>query len=314
MRIDFTKYSNAALLGMTAALLGMTAALLGMTLTGPLALAQEAKQLVEPIFRVAHEEPVGQAPQLASRVAHAPPQAPFDLTQRQGEHPLKPALRLAQTCLQNFDQNIQDYNATLIKQERIGGVLGEQEAAFIKVRNQPSFDVYMFFLRPNRGQECLYKSITDDPKGTLYARGAGMAKRLGVMELPPDGRLAMRGQKYPITKLGLRKLITELIEVAENDVNFDECTVRSAQSQINKRPATLIEVVHPVKRNNFRFHKAELFIDNELRIPTRYAAYLWPETPGEQPPLEEAYTYLNLKINNGYTAIDFDRSNPEYFK
>ena len=202
----------------------------------------------------------------------------------------------------------------LIKQERINGVLGPQEAAFVKVRNEPLFGVYMFFLKPNKGQECLYSSVPDGAKGILYARGAGMARRLGVMELDPDGRLAMRGQKYPITKLGLRNLVTELIEVAENDVNFGECTVRSAQSKINDREATLIEVVHPVERANFRFHKAELFIDNELQIPIRYAAYLWPNAPGEQPPLEEAYTYLNLKLNNGYTDLDFNQDNPAYFK
>jgi len=315
MRIRFTDFFNTAQLGLAwARLIGFGLIGIGIPLADQFATAQEAHRLIEPIYRVAHEAAAGQTTQVASRIEHVLPQTPFDLNQRASEHPLMPALRIAQQCLQSFDQNFHDYNATLIKQERIAGVLGDQEAAFIKVRNHPSFDVYMFFLKPHRGQECLYKSVTKDPKGMLYARGSGMTKRLGVMELPPDSRLAMRGQKYPITKLGLRKLITELIEVAENDVKFGECDVRTAQSQINKRSATLIEVVHPVQRNNFRFHKAELFIDNELKIPIRYAAYLWPDSPGGQPPLEEAYTYLNLKINNGYTDIDFDRNNPEYFK
>ena len=55
-------------------------------------------------------------------------------------------------------------------------------------------------------------------------------------------------------------------------------------------------------------------IDNEYRLPIRYAAYLWPTTPGGEPPLEEAYTYVNLKINNGFTDFDFSRENPELFK
>ena len=76
----------------------------------------------------------------------------------------------------------------------------------------------------------------------------------------------------------------------------------------------MIEVIHPTPRRNFRFHKAQVFIDNELRVPIRYAAYLWPENPGEQPPLEEEYTYLNLKLNNGFTDADFSRTNPELFK
>ena len=280
---------------------------------GSMLQAQESKQFVEPIFRIVHEQPAEEPTQVASRIAHSVPQAPFDLTQRPGEHPLMPALRLAKESLAKFDREVADYSAMLIKQERIDGILGEQETAYVKVRNQP-FGVYMFFLRPNKGQECLYSDAPSPTQGKLNARGAGMLKRLGVMELDPNGRLAMKGQKYPITKLGLRNLVTELIDVANNDVNFGECNVRTAQCNINKRPCTLIEVVHPVPRDNFRFHKAELFIDNEMQIPVRYAAYLWPEKPGDQPPLEEAYTYLNLKINNGFTDLDFDKSNPEYFK
>ncbi len=306
----FSAHTDCRLLG--PALLLAQALLWGQTAWGQLA-NPAAPQLVEPIHRVAHEEPAGPAPQVASRIAHAKPQAPFDLTQRPGEHPLMPAIRLAQNSLQLFDQNVQDYSAMLIKQERINGVLGEQEAAYVKIRNEP-FSVYMFFLKPNKGQECLYSDLPDGSKGSLNARGAGMLKRLGVMELDPDGRIAMKGQKYPITKLGLRNLMTELIEVASNDINFLECSVRTAQSKINGRAATLIEVVHPVERANFRFHKAELFIDNELQIPIRYAAYLWPAAPGQQPPLEEAYTYLNVKLNNGYGDADFDKNNPAYFK
>ena len=275
--------------------------------------AEEGKQFVEPIFRIAHEQPANQPTQVASRISHSVPQVPFDLTQRPGEHPLMPALRLAEISLKKFDQEVSDYSAMMIKQERIDGVLADQETAYIKVRNHP-FGVYMFFLKPNKGQECLYSDAPGEEQGKLNARGAGMLKRLGVMSLDPNGRIAMKGQKYPISKLGLRNLMTELIMVANNDVNFGECEVRTAQCNINKRPSTLIEVVHPVKRNNFRFHKAELFIDNELQIPVRYAAYLWPEAPGQQPPLEEAYTYLNIKMNNGYTDIDFDKNNPEYFK
>ncbi len=43
-------------------------------------------------------------------------------------------------------------------------------------------------------------------------------------------------------------------------------------------------------------------------------AYTWPEKPGDPPQLEESYTYVNLKINNGYTDLDFDPENPAYFK
>ena len=70
-----------------------------------------------------------------------------------------PALRFAKSGLDRIDSTIQDYSAILYKQERINGVLGEEEVAFVKVRHQP-FSVYMYFLKPNRGRECLYVDPT----------------------------------------------------------------------------------------------------------------------------------------------------------
>jgi len=285
----------------------------GVASYGQWAMAQPSGQLIEPIFRVAHEEPVEQGTQIASRIAPPAAQTPFDLTQRPGEHPMMPALRIAREALQNIDSNIQDYSAMLYKQERINGELAGQEVAYIKVRHQP-FGVYMYFLKPHKGRECLYNPAPDGSKGKLVAMDCGWKRRFGKIELDPEGNMAMKGQKYPIMKLGLRDLTSELIEVASNDVQFGECEVRTAQSKINGRPVTLIEVVHPTPRRNFRFHKAQVFIDNELHIPVRYAAYMWPAQPGDPPPLEEAYTYLNVKINNGYTDADFDKDNPDYFK
>jgi len=292
---------------------------LGVASYGGWAKAQQAGQikkpgqLVEPIFRVAHEQPVGQATQVASRITPPSSALPFDLTQRPGEHPLMPALRVAEEGLKNIDRNIQDYSALLYKQERVNGELGEQEVAYIKVRHQP-FGVYMYFLKPHKGRECLYNPAPDGSKGKLVAMDCGWKRRFGKVELDPEGNLAMKGQKYPIMRLGIRDLTAELIKVAKNDVQFGECEVHTSQRKINGRPVTLIEVVHPVPRRNFRFHKAEVFIDNELGVPIRYAAYLWPKAPGDPPPLEETYTYLNLKINNGYTDADFDKNNPNYFK
>jgi hypothetical protein len=314
--------------------LGATVPALALALTLADLQAETPSGLVEPIYRVAYEDdgttptqpgaetaatpPVQDATQIAARITPvAVAQAPFDLQQLPGEHPLMPALRLAQEALKHIDANIRDYSAIVYKQERIDGELHEQEVAFVKVRHQP-FSVYMFFLSPNKGRECLYVAGPNGEKGDLHARDSGFRKKLGVFKLDPEGRLAMSGQKYPITKLGIRNLTTELVAVASSDVNYGECEVRTQQTTIGtateKRPVTMIEVVHPTPRRNFRFHKAQLFIDNELRVPIRYASYLWPQTPGEEPPLEESYTYVNLKINNGFTDADFDPENPEHFK
>ncbi len=273
--------------------------------------AGEEAPRFEPVYRVNHEEAQQQPAMVAARVD--PSTAGFDFAQRPGEHPLMPALRFAKLGLQNIDANIQDYSALVYKQERIDGVLNEEEVAFVKIRHQP-FSVYMYFLKPHKGRECLYVDPQNGEKGKLYAMDCGWRRRLGVFPLDPDGALAMKGQKYPITKLGIRNLTTELIEVATNDTKFAECEVKVGDNVIMQRPVTQITVTHPVPRRNFRFHKAEVFIDKEMQVPIRYAAYLWPQNPGEAPPLEEAYTYVNVKVNNGFTDADFDKDNPNLFK
>ena len=70
--------------------------------------------------------------------------------------------------------------------------------------------------------------------------------------------------------------------------------------------------MHPVKRRDFLFHIARIFVDKELMVPLRYEAYDWPAKPGEPPPLLESYTYARLKLNPGLTDADFDPNNPQY--
>lgn len=70
--------------------------------------------------------------------------------------------------------------------------------------------------------------------------------------------------------------------------------------------------VHPVPRREFRFHIARVFIDDELRLPVRYEAHDWPDRQDGQSELLEEYTYINLKLNNGFVDNDFSIKNSQY--
>jgi hypothetical protein len=148
----------------------------------------------------------------------------------------------------------------------------------------------------------------------MWAHGAGLKNTMfGTLPLKPDGPIAMRNQRYPLTELGILTMTKRLVEVAEEDVKYGECEVKFYKgAKINGRLATCIQVVHPVKRANFRFNKALVFVDDELNIPVRYEAYEWPDAPGDPPPLIEEYTYTDIKLNNGFTDADFSESNPQY--
>ena len=82
---------------------------------------------------------------------------------------------------------------------------------------------------------------------------------------------------------------------------------------MNNRVCTVIEVTHPTPRRNFLFHKAVVYVDDEMNVPIRYEAYSWPAQAWRpQPVLDEEYTYVNMKLNVGLTDYDFDIHNPAY--
>jgi hypothetical protein len=229
-----------------------------------------------------------------------------------GAHPLDPGIARAKESLKHIKDNVKDYTATLVKRERVNGQLGNPEYIYTKVRHEP-FSVYMYFLKPDdvAGREVIY--VHGANNGNMLAHEAkGAARLLGTVELNPTSAIAMRGNRYPITEVGVQNLTKRLIDVAENDRQFGECDVRMEESKINDRQCTMLQVVHPVPRKNFLFHVARVFMDDELKMPIRYESYDWPEQAGGTPVLIEEYTYLKMSVNNGLTDADFDPKNPKY--
>ncbi len=234
------------------------------------------------------------------------------------QHPLKPAIDIAKAALANSQKNISDYTATLVKRERIDGVLGVSEYIYIKVRNpKPAtpFSTYMYFVKPAvaKGREVIYVQGQNQNKMCAHEGGTGLKAAIPDLWLDPAGFLAMKGQRYPITEIGLENLMVQLIARAERDMRAGMCKVQFRKgAKINKRPCMMIQVMHPDKRAPYDFYVAQIFIDDELQVPVRYVSYDWPEAAGDPAKLIEEYTYLNVKLNNGFKDIDFDVNNPNY--
>ena len=76
----------------------------------------------------------------------------------------------------------------------------------------------MKFLAPDnlKGQEVIYVEGANDGKLIGHA-GSGLMALAGTKWLDPKGTLAMIGQRYPITELGIANLVRRLIEVGEHD-------------------------------------------------------------------------------------------------
>lgn len=281
--------------------LGLVASSTAMYTAG-IASAQEPRdQLKEPVFRV------------TTRI---------EPDQRQPSHPLDQAIKIAEDGLHRIRTEVSDYSCTIVKQERISGELNPPEHIQALIRNrkivngvshQP-LSVYLNFLKPDavQGREVIY--VEGQNNGKMVAHEAkGIKAAFGWVWLNPDGILAMQGQRYPITEIGIENLVDKLIERATRDRKSDpealNTQVRYIEgAKINGRSCMVIEVTHPVQLPQYDFHIARVFIDDQYQVPVRYAAYIWPTTPGGRPEVDEAYTYLDMKLNVGLNASDFDHT------
>ena len=193
---------------------------------------------------------------------------PGDLTAQPGEHPLAPIIRWGKAGIAALEK-LEDYSCRLVKGERVAGKLTNYQSLSVKLRQQP-FSVYAAFLskQDRPWQEVVYVDGRDSGKMFVHS---DEFRLMGTVSLFPDSDRAMRDNRYPLTEVGILKLIQRLVEHAENDAKFDDCEVKIYKdAKIESRPCLYIRVTHQTKRPEFSFHMARIFIDNELNVPVRY--------------------------------------------
>jgi hypothetical protein len=230
-------------------------------------------------------------------------------------------LQIAEDTLLHMRQNLNDYTATLTKQETIDGALTVPHELFLKMQcphrggkmdeSEPT-RIYIRFEKPAvvAGREVIWAKDLHD--GKLVVHEVGLMGLLTV-RLDPTGMIAMRGQRFPIYEIGMTKLAQKLIERGEVDRNNPDVTVEiSSGMTLDSYPCDLIVVRRKQPTASPEdFSRAEIVIDTERRLPLRYTAYGWGDDETVAP-LIESYTYTNIKTNLGLTEADFDPKNPEY--
>ncbi|MCA9140622.1 MAG: DUF1571 domain-containing protein [Planctomycetales bacterium] len=229
-------------------------------------------------------------------------------------------MEIARASLAHLQANVDDYTALFIKRCRVDGVLPPLQYAKLKLRNRKHeglaiatpLSVYLDFLKPSsvQGREVIW--VENENDGNLVVHQGGFASFI-TTQLDPEGMLAMRGQRYSIKEIGIENLLQKFLAIGSQDREHGECDVK-IHSDINfgTSTCTVVEIVHPQRRDHFRFHRARVYFDNSSNLPIRYQAWLWPQTPGGDPVLDEEYNYFNLQLNVGLSATDFDANNPEY--
>lgn len=237
--------------------------------------------------------------QLATRVAPSP----------ETPNPkLVAALKIARSSLAALE-SVEDYEAIFVKRELLGKKLVTQKM-FLKLREKP-FSVYVRFLRPHTGREVIY--VEGKNGGHLLAHGTGLEALAGTVRIHPTSRDALKDNRYPITMLGMTKMLRKIIEQWERELTDHDVDVKYfPNAKLGSVECIVLETTHKQSHPGARFYRTRLFIEKERKLPIRVEQYAFPRRARQRPVLVEEYTYLEVRTNVGLTDHDFETSNPAY--
>jgi len=223
-------------------------------------------------------------------------------------HPLQPALKMARQSREQL-ASVRDYSARFVKREMVRG-RQVQQTMDMKLREEP-FSVYLQYVSPHAGREVIY--VEGANQGKLLAHERGIRSLAGTVALAPTSNEAMAESRYPITAIGMAKMLDTIIAQWERELHVPDVKVRYfPNAKIGTVETKMIETSHAQQRENVTFHMTRVYFDKQSNLPIRVEQFGWPTTAGGQPPLIEEYNYTNVRVNVGLTDIDFDTRNPAY--
>lgn len=235
---------------------------------------------------------------------------------------LADVLNMARRARQQMTESLDDYTARFVKQEAdSSGVLGERSEVLMKVQTRLRGDredapmrVYLKYQSPQsiQGREVVWAEDLNDGKLGVHENYFPLS--LKTLWLDPYGMLAMQGEQYAISEIGLVRLVEKLIERGEKDLDNPDIEVTIERDhRFEDLPTELIQVkrAKPSGQED-DYSLAEIVIDPARQLVVRYRSFGWPAQPGADAPLQESYSYYDVQTNVGLTDKDFDPTNPDY--
>jgi outer membrane lipoprotein-sorting protein len=199
---------------------------------------------------------------------------------------------------------VESYTAIFHKQERVKGWLKTKEMVHLKFKKP--FKVYMKWIEdPGKGREILY--IDGWNNNRILLRDPGFMGVV-IMNLRPQGPIAMKGSRHPITEVGLGHLVKMFRDNIRRGLWSGELECRRGkEGRVYGRRIQSLELIFPKEsRNGYYCYRSVVSLDIEKRVPIRVQVFDWEDR------LIEDYGYEDLTLNAGLSDAEFDPKNPEY--
>jgi outer membrane lipoprotein-sorting protein len=208
------------------------------------------------------------------------------------------------TQMESSYARVEDYAAAFLKQERVDGKLLPEETMLLKF--QKPLKVYMKWTKdPHREREALYVEGKDDNKVIVHEGGI---MGFVTLSLDPRGSISMKDSRHPITDIGFGHLIKMLRQDIQAAVENGELEIiRMGEELFHNRPSVVVEARStPRGERNYYASRMVLHVDKELLLPFGSALY------DDKDQLFERYVYTDVRLNIGFTPMDFSRENAAY--
>lgn len=215
------------------------------------------------------------------------------------------AVRQYVTKMQDAYEQVSDYRCIFKKQERVGGNLLPQETILLKFKKP--FSIYMKWIKePHKGQEIIYVRGWNDNELRAHP---GSFPDLTV-NLDPNGLLAMRDERHPVTEAGIGytiKLVTDDFNYAVKHPQDGVKYYNRGLKKVSGRTTRCFEALMPIRSDSAYYaHRAVVYMDTTLALPARVTIY------NNSNLLIEDYIYADIHLNVGLTKEDFNPDNPKY--
>jgi hypothetical protein len=206
---------------------------------------------------------------------------------------------LLEFCRSAYDQRVQDYTCTLIKQERLKGSLGKPQVIACKYMRDP-FSVALAW-KKNAGRADRVLFVKGKYGNQMLARPAGFLSFIGTVKRDPDGPEAMKSTLRPINQFGFAnsmRSLEEVYELAEKRGELTESFKGFGVHEETGRKAAILVRELPA-REGYPAARTVTYIDTEYLVPTIVEGYDWDGK------LRCRYIFKDIKFNVGLTESDF---------
>ncbi len=201
---------------------------------------------------------------------------------------------------------LRDYTGTYTRQERINGVLSAEQVGEMKMRVNP-VGVYVRFARPEAyaGAEVVFSGAKKD--GKVRYRPAGLPGRKGFLKLDPEDAKFLTDHRHPVTEWGMGPILDLIASATAREKTLNNpVEVHASDYQFANRNVVRYEIVTR-RAHAFRYAaRMVVYVDKETKLPVRFEAYGDPKAGTTTPELLEAYSFTDLKFNNGLGENIFD--------